>query len=91
MEAAHMNDDERAIRNLVADWLAASRAGDHAKVLSLVADDVVFLIPGQPPMRGKTALRRVRRRSRIFASTASPTFRKSASSANGRTAGITSR
>ena len=50
-----MNDDENAIRKLVADWLAASKTGDHAKVLSLMADDVVFLIPGQPPMRGKAA------------------------------------
>ena len=44
-----MSDDERAIRSLVLDWLAASKAGDHAKVLSLMADDVVFLNPGQAP------------------------------------------
>src|SRR2546428_14081492 len=50
-----MQDDEQAIRQLVATWLSASKAGDTEKVLSLMADDVVFLIPGQPPMRGRAA------------------------------------
>jgi uncharacterized protein (TIGR02246 family) len=50
-----MQNDEQAIRQLVATWLSASKAGDTEKVLSLMADDVVFLMPGQPPMRGKTA------------------------------------
>jgi uncharacterized protein (TIGR02246 family) len=46
--------DERAIRDLVATWMAASRAGDTAKVLSLMADDVVFQVPGREPF-GKVA------------------------------------
>lgn len=46
-----MTEDEREIRELVATWLEASKAGDVEKVLSLIADDVVFLLPGQPPMR----------------------------------------
>src|SRR2546422_7469096 len=50
-----MQDDEQAIRQLVATWLSASKAGDTEKVLSLMADDVVFLVPGQPPMRGRAA------------------------------------
>ena len=50
-----MQDDERAIRELVADWLRASAAGDDDEVLRLMADDVVFLAAGQPPMRGKAA------------------------------------
>jgi len=50
-----MANDEQAIRNLVATWLSASKAGDTQKVLSLMADDVVFLMPGQEPMRGKSA------------------------------------
>jgi uncharacterized protein (TIGR02246 family) len=50
-----MQNDEQAIRDLVATWLSASRAGDIDKVLSLMADDAVFLTPGQPPMRGKSA------------------------------------
>ena len=44
-----MNDDEQTIRGLVRTWLAASKAGDLAKVLSLMADDVLFLVPGQAP------------------------------------------
>jgi uncharacterized protein (TIGR02246 family) len=50
-----MHDDEQAIRQLVAIWLSASAAGDTQKVLSLMSEDVVFLTPGQPPMRGKAA------------------------------------
>jgi uncharacterized protein (TIGR02246 family) len=46
-----MNDDEREVRDLVAKWHAASRAGDVDMVLSLMTDDVVFLIPGRAPMR----------------------------------------
>jgi uncharacterized protein (TIGR02246 family) len=45
------SDDERQIRDLVATWMAASKAGDTATVLGLVTDDVVFLVPGRPPMR----------------------------------------
>jgi len=49
-----MSADERAIRDLVATWLAASKAGDLDKVLSLMADDVLFMAPGQKPF-GKEA------------------------------------
>lgn len=40
------NDDERQIRELLATWMTASRAGDVQTVLSLMADDAVFLVPG---------------------------------------------
>lgn len=50
------SDDERAIRDLVKDWMAASAAGDAEKVLSLMADDVLFIVPGQEPF-GKAAYR----------------------------------
>src|SRR5438105_15353723 len=50
-----MQDDEQAIRELVAMWLSASKAGKTEKVLSLMAEVVVFLVPGQPPMRGRSA------------------------------------
>src|SRR5947209_2082720 len=43
------NDDETAIRNLVDTWMAASKAGDTATVLSLMTDDVVFMVPGREP------------------------------------------
>ena len=49
-----MSEDERAIRKLVDQWMTASKAGDHATLLSLMTDDVVFMVPGQPPF-GKEA------------------------------------
>jgi uncharacterized protein (TIGR02246 family) len=49
-----MSEDERAIRNLIDTWMAATKAGDYATVLGLMADDVVFLVPGQPSF-GKEA------------------------------------
>ena len=49
-----MHEDEKAIRELVAIWMAATKAGDSATVLDLMADDAVFLVPGQPPF-GKSA------------------------------------
>lgn len=49
-----MSSDEQAIRQLVTSWMEASKAGDSQKVLSLMADDVLFLVPGQPPF-GKEA------------------------------------
>jgi uncharacterized protein (TIGR02246 family) len=50
-----MHNDEREIRDLVATWMAATRAGDIDAVLNLMTDDVVFLVAGQPPMIGKAA------------------------------------
>ena len=49
-----MSEDERAIRALVATWMKASQAGDLATVLGLMADDVVFMVPGREPF-GKEA------------------------------------
>ena len=46
-----MGTDEQEIRQLVSAWMAATEAGDVEKVLSLMADDAVFLGPGRPPMR----------------------------------------
>jgi len=43
-----MSADEQQIRDLVATWMSATRAGDIDTVLSLMTDDVVFLVPGQP-------------------------------------------
>lgn len=50
-----METDEKEIRQLVATWMAATKSGDTETVLSLMADDVVFLLPGQTPMIGKSA------------------------------------
>jgi uncharacterized protein (TIGR02246 family) len=54
MPPTSIADDERAIRKLVETWMAASKAGDTATVLSLMADDAVFMVPGQEPF-GKEA------------------------------------
>ena len=48
-----MSDDERAIRNLITTWHRASEEGDVAQVLTLMSEDVIFLTPGQPPIRGR--------------------------------------
>ena len=47
-------DDEKAIRELIDTWMNASRDGDTATVLSLMTDDVVFMVPGHEPF-GKAA------------------------------------
>lgn len=51
-----MSEDERAIRQLVETWMTASKTGDTEKVLSLMADDAIFMVPGQEPF-GKEAFR----------------------------------
>ncbi|HEX4966069.1 MAG TPA: SgcJ/EcaC family oxidoreductase [Thermoanaerobaculia bacterium] len=50
-----MHDDEQAIRDLIATWLRVSAEGDVAQLAGLMAEDVVFLVPGQSPMRGREA------------------------------------
>jgi uncharacterized protein (TIGR02246 family) len=49
-----MSPDERAIRELVDNWMTASRAGDTETVLSLMAEDVVFMVPGREPFGKQT-------------------------------------
>ena len=49
-----MTDDERAIRQLVETWTSASKIGDNATVLTLMTDDVIFMVPGKEPF-GKEA------------------------------------
>ena len=50
-----MNPDEQDIRRLVANWIEATRRGDTQSILDLMAEDVVFLLPGRPPMIGRAA------------------------------------
>lgn len=45
--------DYERIRELVKTWHRAAAAGDLEALLPLMAEDVVFLAPGQPPMRGR--------------------------------------
>jgi uncharacterized protein (TIGR02246 family) len=51
-----MTEDEQAIRELVSTWMKASEAGDANTVLSLMADDVIFMVPGREPF-GKEEFR----------------------------------
>ncbi len=52
MNEAH---EEQQIREVIATWMRATAAGDLEKMLNLMTEDVAFLLPGQPPMRGKEA------------------------------------
>ena len=56
-EADRTNDQEQAIRSLVDSWLKASEEGDLTTMLSLVSDDVLFMVPGKEPF-GKEAFAR---------------------------------
>ena len=47
--------DVQAIRELIATWMRATAAGDVSQLRALMAEDVVFLLPGEPPMRGRDA------------------------------------
>lgn len=55
-----MNEEheQQQIREVIATWMRATAAGDAEQVLDLMTDDVVFLLPGRPPMRGKEAFAR---------------------------------
>ncbi len=44
-----MTEDETAIRDLVATWMEASKRGDSDTLLSLMAEDVIFMVPGREP------------------------------------------
>ena len=47
------NEEKQSIRNVIESWILATEAGDLDRVLALMAEDVVFLVPGRPPMRGR--------------------------------------
>ncbi len=44
-----MTSDERDIRTVHSSWIEAVNDGDLARLLTLVAQDVVFVSPGQAP------------------------------------------
>jgi uncharacterized protein (TIGR02246 family) len=44
-----MEPEERAIREVHATWIDAVNAGDLARLLGVMTDDVVFLNPGRAP------------------------------------------
>jgi uncharacterized protein (TIGR02246 family) len=45
--------DKQQIESLIHTWVKASAENDLDTVLSLMAEDVVFLLPGRPPMKGR--------------------------------------
>jgi len=45
-----MGTNEREIREVHSTWISAVNAGDLGRLLTLMADDVVFLNPGQAPI-----------------------------------------
>ena len=45
--------DEQHIRELIATWHRETAAGNVSAILPLMAEDVVFLVAGRPPMRGR--------------------------------------
>jgi uncharacterized protein (TIGR02246 family) len=49
--------DETAIRKVIEDWMTASKAGDTERVLSLMTDSALFMVPGREPF-GKEQFRR---------------------------------
>ena len=50
-----MPNDEQAIRDLITNWQESTAIGDLDSLLKLMDEDVVFLVTGQPPMRGRDA------------------------------------
>ena len=46
---AAANNDEQAIREMVDNWLEASKKHDLPTLLTLLDDDVLFITPGQEP------------------------------------------
>lgn len=44
-----MSPEEQNIRQVHSTWIRAVNAGDVARLLTLMTDDVVFLSPGQAP------------------------------------------
>jgi uncharacterized protein (TIGR02246 family) len=50
-----MANDEQLIRDVIATWMRATAKGDLPAILKLMDEDAVFLVPGQPPIRGRDA------------------------------------
>lgn len=49
-----MTGDEPLIRDVIAQWHRATAVVEVGAVLTLMADDAVFLVAGEPPMRGRS-------------------------------------
>ncbi len=52
-----MNEEKERekIRDVIQTWMRATREGNLEQILSLMAEGVVYLRTGEPPMRGRDA------------------------------------
>jgi uncharacterized protein (TIGR02246 family) len=50
-----LRSNNEKIREVVTNWMRATEEGNLETELSLIAEDAVFLLPDQPPMRGREA------------------------------------
>jgi uncharacterized protein (TIGR02246 family) len=50
-----VTSDEKEIRGLIARWHDLTAEGDVDALLELMSEDVVFLVAGHEPMRGRQA------------------------------------
>lgn len=48
-----MTQDESAIREVVEDWFTTTKSGSLPTALDLMTDDIIFMLPGQPPSSKK--------------------------------------
>jgi uncharacterized protein (TIGR02246 family) len=53
---AFRRNDRGEIERFTAEWNAAMKAKDVERLVSMVTEDVVFLPPGFPPIRGRQAV-----------------------------------
>ncbi len=50
-----MDADERSIREVVKRWHEATARGDVETIRGLMTEDVMFLVAGKAPVRGREA------------------------------------
>lgn len=86
-----MGPDEREIREVHSTWIDAVNAGDLDRLLTLMADDVVFLNPGQLPFGGDGFPPTSRPPTNRFGSVASASWKRSWSSVKSPTRGAGTR
>lgn len=52
-----VEDEAATLMRLSREWSEVAGSGDLERTLAYWADDAVMMIPGQPPIRGKEAIR----------------------------------
>lgn len=55
--AVDLATEERAIRAVDAQWLAAAKARDLEKTVAAWSEDAIIYAPGAPPIKGRQAIR----------------------------------